>query len=575
MPVPSRPESRPRRRSRRAAATLAVLCALAAGADEARAQEDCEFVYPSGDLNMITLSGGARITYVGSPHMLCRDGVEIWADSAVAYSAQGMQHLIGNVRFIDASGELRAQEARYFPDQGRLQAEGDLFVRDTVQGFTIEHGRMVYLRANEFRDQPQIDVRVGVDGQRPRAVLTMKPAPAAAPPEPDSAGAPGAVPDSRGVPPSAVDTTEAAEPVEARPPTPYVVDADRIFLQGDTYFRAVGTVEIQRDSLLAFGDSAEYDQVAGRIHLVGSDARVETSGYDLSGRVIQMHMEGAALREVEASRDALLVGEDLELRAPRIRIFLDADRIQRLVAVRATEPDAPPEGEPAAGAPPGDRAAPERPLALADGFELTADSLDILAPAEVLERIHAVGAARSVSHARDSLNVEILPEVARADWLEGDTIVVTFLPPDSAAAPGDDPQARIDRVVARGGARSLYRLIPADSVVVPGKDPPAVHYVMGDAITLVMRDGEVARMEVTGQTRGLHLEPLRPRADSLADTTPVDSGRVAVDTSRVEPAVGGRRAPAAATAPPPEAPARGGARRTNPHTRRTRRRNRR
>jgi hypothetical protein len=53
-----------------------------------------------------------------------------------------------------------------------------------------------------------------------------------------------------------------------------------------------------------------------------------------------------------------------------------------------------------------------------------------------------------------------------------------------------------------------------------------VHYVLGDEITIVMRDGEVESMEVAGQTRGVHLEPLgappaREPSDTLAapDTT--------------------------------------------------------
>ena len=81
-------------------------------ADEAAAQEGCEFVYPSGDLSIVTLAGGNRITYVGTPHMLCSDGVEIWADSSISYAATGLDHLIGNIRFLDNAGELRADAAR-------------------------------------------------------------------------------------------------------------------------------------------------------------------------------------------------------------------------------------------------------------------------------------------------------------------------------------------------------------------------------------------------------------------------------------------------------------------------------
>ncbi len=491
-------------RARPISAFVALLGVLA-GSTGVAAQEECVFLEGSGDLQIVTLSGGMTITYVGTPNMRCRDGVRIRADSVISFEAQGMEHLIGNVRFFDRSGELRADEARYFGQLGRLQAEGSLFVRDTVQGYTIENGRMVYLRQTSFREQAQIDVVTGFDGVRPRATVTMKPAD-----RPDSTVS---ATDSLGPPPvaAAADSTNS----------PYVVDGDRIFIEGDTYFRATGTVEIQRDSLHAFADSAEYDQVAGRMLLQGS-ARVDGPTYDLVGRTINLGMSGDDIDEVVARREAVLTGEDLRLTAPLIRMYLQGGALDRLVAT-GLDADAVPEE--------GDASLP-RPHATSDRFDLTADSIEVLAPAEVLERIFAAGSARSVSAARDSLNVESLPALARNDWLEGDTVIVTFLPRDSMAAEQDSATYRIDRITAVVSARSLYRLPPADSTAVAGVDPPAVHYVVGNQISIVMREGEVDRMEVLGQTSGVHLEPLPkpPVADSLnADST------AARDTTRVSP----------------------------------------
>ncbi len=73
------------------------------------------------------------------------------------------------------------------------------------------------------------------------------------------------------------------------------------------------------------------------------------------------------------------------------------------------------------------------------------------------------------------------------------------------------------------GARSLYRLLPEDSTSRAGVDRPAVHYVMGDSITIHMTGGEVQEMQVVGQTRGIHLEPLRAgtqQADSASTPVP-------------------------------------------------------
>ena len=381
----------------RALLVVAAIVSLLAFPAKGAAQEDCEFVFPSGDLVMTMLSGGASITYVGTPHLFCREGVEIWADSAISYSAQGMQHLIGSVRFLDANGELRADEARYFAEQGRLQAERNVFVQDTVQGFTIQNGRLIYLRQTPQRQRAQMDVTTGLDGVRPRAILTMRASTSSAGtdsiPGSDPALPPGATPVEVGLPESVNDSN-----------TPYVVDGDRIFIQGDTYFRATGDVEIERDSLHAFADSAEYDQAAGRILLNGS-ARVDGTTYDLLGETINMGMNGDDIDQVVARREAVLISEDMRLTAPVIFMYMEGSLLDRLVAVNRVDLANVSED------------APARPRVVSAQFELTADSLEVLAPAEQLDRVFAVGNARSVSSDRDSLNVEVLPEIARTDWL--------------------------------------------------------------------------------------------------------------------------------------------------------------
>ena len=89
--------------------------------------------------------GGGVIQYWTKPHFVCADDVHIWADSAVSYSAQSMSHLIGAVRYVDRIRELRADEARYFYDVGRLQAEGNVFVRENDDGPVVE-GESVTVR---------------------------------------------------------------------------------------------------------------------------------------------------------------------------------------------------------------------------------------------------------------------------------------------------------------------------------------------------------------------------------------------------------------------------------------------
>ncbi|MGE0160695.1 MAG: hypothetical protein AB7T31_14910 [Gemmatimonadales bacterium] len=500
---------------RAAAPHLRTACALLAAIclpGRVAAQEGCRYADDGNDvLQAINTPGQGRVTYISNPHFLCEDGVEIWADSAVAYSGQAMSQLVGSVRYRDRTRELRATQARYFTEVGRLQAQGNVRVTNTEDGSVIENGDLVYLRETDFREQEEMTVTTGADGIRPRALV--RPARA------DSAAA-------------------------GQPGPPYTVEGDRIVLRGSAYFSSTGDVRIERDSLLAFGDSAEYGEASGDLVLVGS-ARTESGAYTLVGRTITIGAAASDTSEIHARRDALLTGEDMVVNAPHITLYVASGAVERLVAVPLASGDsaAVPEG----GTGSDDTA---RPVALAEDFELTADSLEMIAPNDVVERILAAGAARSVSRSRDSLNVELLPDIARSDWLEGDTVVISLRQvadtlPDATTT---ETEYEIERIVARVGARSLYRLPPEDSASVPGIDPPAVHYVMGDEITLIMVDGEVQSMEVVGQTRGVHLEPLRADSAAAADSVPVAAARAGADALSLANA----RGPASAAPPAPE-----------------------
>ena len=436
--------------------------------------------------------GGGTINYFTKPHFECADGVEIWADSAVAYSRLGMSHLMGAVRYVDRTREMRADTARYFSDLGRLQATSNVSIRDSVDGSVIENGDLVYLRRTDFREEESITVTTGTDGVRPRAVLTP------------------AAPDS--VPP------------DAAPPEPYTVVGDRIVIRGDAYLTAVGDVEIERDSLFAFADSVEYDPAVDYLLLEGS-ARVVTDTNELVGRAITMGKPEAESSEIRARRDAILTGQDLRLTSPQIVVFLRDGALERLVATPMAR----------AGESPPDSADFVRPVATVEDFELVADSLEVIAPNDVVERVFAVGNARSVSMARDSLNIDALPQIARSDWLQGDSVIVTFnaVGTDSAAAGASDGRRyEVESIVASGDASTLYRLIPSDTTARVGTDPPAVHYVVGDRITITMVGGEVDGMAVAGQTRGVHLEPL---VRTAAPDTSADTATVGTDTLSVAP----------------------------------------
>jgi lipopolysaccharide export system protein LptA len=371
------------------------------------------------------------------------------------------------------------------------------------------------------------------------------------PPLPDTAVAPAPDPPARRAP---------QEPAER---VPYEIYAQRIVLEGSRYFRATGSVEITRDSLDAWAESVEFDQEDGFLTL-REGARVKTSNTDLAADTIRLDLPDDEIRDILALGHAVLEGEDVRVLAPIINLFLSDGRLERLVAVRDPMADPQPEPSDEMEGPP-DRPGPltrlpeivreldlpefpRKPLALAEDFRLTADSLEILAPGEVLDELWAMGRARGEATGRDSLNTEDTPSILLVDWLEGDTIVANFgrvevlrrgagedtlaagerpavtlpdtlapererlLVAEEAETRGDTTETRyrLERLTARVSARSLYRMEPSDSIA-KAEGLLAVHYVIGDEIVIIFSQGEIERMEVQN-ARGTHLEPVaRPR----------------------------------------------------------------
>ncbi len=532
----------------------------------ARAQaspgEGCEV--PHFDrLTNLALSNGSRVSYFSAPTILCAEGLRISADSAVVYEATDYTQLFGNVVFQDPDSRLTADRANYFNQEDRLRAWGGVVLTDLKEGSVIHGDTIIMVRAGPGRPEDVLTVL----GRRPRARLYPRRQPVSAqneilpedslgapapdsvgPPSADSAGAPALRPDSTEGPPLRPDSARVPNPEASRPPsqppsleerTPWDIDAQRIFLEGSRYFRAMGDVFIHRDSVDAVANSVEYDGEEGILTLT-REARLNTSDFELSAQDIRMDIPQDDIREIEARDESLLEGEDLQLLAPIIRMYLTDGELDRLVAVRDSALDSIPQ-EMLDQRTPHPRALelgfplfPIRPHAFAQDFLLQGDSIEVEAPGNVMEEVKAMGTARGESMAGDSLNTEETPPLIRRDWLEGDTIVAVLSPVDDSQGPEDPAEAspearqppaaarmdapeaqsdssryRLDRLIAQGSARSLYRLPPSDSTMADEENRLAIHYVVGDEITILMTEGEVDRMEVKGSTRGIHLEPVK------------------------------------------------------------------
>ena len=225
-----------------------------------------------------------------------------------------------------------------------------------------------------------------------------------------------------------------------------------------------------------------------------------------------------------------------------------------------------------------------RPDALSGVNTITADSLDIHMPAQIVRLVWAYGHARTTSRdttlrdttaghtpARDTTvraapprdttvhdtTARVAAPLIRADedWLTGDTLRADFgVVTDSSGA----KKSQLDHLTSFGSAHALYHVDNSDHP----DQPKGVNYSRGRRIDIALQRSKVSTVDVVGKVDGIYLEPLPPvkpdsaAADSLrragADTTgavaPDSTRRATPDTTRRPPL------PADTTKPRPSRP---------------------
>ena len=471
---------------------MALILVLAIA--EAAAQGTCDLL--SSQQATSAQATGGRVTYVSRPIFECSEGTRIEADSSVTFEGTSFSQLFGHVFFRDGQRELRADRAQYFSLVGRLQAQGSVRLIGLDDGSLVTGEDLILLQEGDGRAEDDMIIR----GGRPHARLYSR---------------------------RQSDVTLGVEVIPDEPmpsDTPFDIDADLIHLVSDHLLEARGRVQITRNALFSYGDSMAFQQDIGTLTLY-RNARIispdEAAGdtLDLRADTITMVLQNNVVDEMKAVGEARLLAEQVNIRGPTIRLLFAGDVLERIVSVGMPPPDSIADRES-----PSEDSIEIQPEALADDLVLTGDSIEIRSPGGEVETVSAIGMARGVSSARDSINTEDTPELIRRDWIEGHTIIATFGPSSRNSGrppegPGGEAESGrehvLEKLVAQGGARSFYRSAPGQPSETREQEPGPLelNYVLGDEIRLFMLEGEVSRMEVD-QARGAFFQP------DLAPTRP-------------------------------------------------------
>lgn len=479
---------------------LLALAATLGFSREAAAQNVCNLIYQTGEWVSVGAEGQRVINASGPLLVRCANGEELRADSAVMYEAINEVHLFRRVDYQDPTRSLTSDYATYNGNNGRLWATGSVVFTDKNRGSTLRGPNLEYYRAGMGRPDAQ-----AIATERPH--LTVVP---------------------RG--------GRQREPME--------VDADRITTVGEKFVTAEGNVVIEGKEMDAWAQEAYYDADAERMEL-RRNARARGESYELTGDYIQSDLTEGALDEVLSRGNARLVESRLRVTGPQLRLFFARDSLQRLVSgqLPGTANDS--------------TAVKGRSVALARGFRMEADSLEALTPGQRIRQVVAIGTAEGQSWDTAQVAGPDPADAAAPDTVGGlalgeqdlifaDTITGFFkddsvdaapaAPADSggAAAPRDSTQAELERMLATGNARSLYRMTPSREERADPNLKRGINYVIADTIDLSFAGGEVDIATVRGLKKGVYLDPIK--ADTArADTLARDSGQVARADSAAAP----------------------------------------
>jgi len=413
---------------------LAVLAGLTACGPAAAAQSvrTCLVVLDKtgGTGRQVAVAGGVyHLFQAGGIWAHCQGEETKWySDSIAWYQDLDRFDMVGHVDFQDATAHLTSERAAYFLREERLDASGNAQLVNRVS-HSVLHGPQLtyYRRAPGIRDTT-------------RLVATRRP------------------------------TIEYRSERDSADAEPYVIVADRVQLVGNSAASAWGSVTIDRSDFHSKADSATLDTEVGtgtlmsRAEIHGGDS----TGYTLNGRDIRYRLEDRALRWVQAEREAVAVSAEWTVEADTVTFDILDDRIQ-------------------SGQAWGDST---RATATSVSNMITADSLAIDAPWQVLRTVKGIGTARATTRT-DSADAE-------PDWVAGDTVTASF-------APTMDGRTALSGIEAMGHASTFYRVFPdGDRTLTPD-----LSYSRGERIVAQFVGERLQRVDIVGKSDGVYLEGQR------------------------------------------------------------------
>jgi hypothetical protein len=392
-----------------------------------------------------------------------KQGIVLKSDSLEIYGDEGRSFFIGHVDYRDSRLKLKSDQLTYFQRDERILAVQNV---DAVlpSGSSMKGPSLEF-----FRPIPKIRPKQqGIAIGRPTMSIIDKDA-------------------------------------QGKPQPPVNLTGNTIWLNGDSIVASSGDVVIVRPELTATGDSIYLDSGLGLLRIMRNPRMVGTKGrpFTLTGETIDLLTRKKKLERILAKNKGVAVSEDLNLRSDTIDLRVSDDLLQRAIVWGKS-----------------------RAFATSPSQIISADSIDVLMPAQKMREMHAVRGATALG-LPDTTKFSLAPD-DRYDRLTGDTIVAQF---DSIPAGDTVTKPRIRELVAINKATSYQHLAPQDTTL----RLPAINYVCGKRITVTFDSAKVRHVEVLTSDPPCGGAFAEPEADSAGK-----KGRAA------RPAV-----PPAASAPAP------------------------